>query len=158
MSAHKYIFTSQEKQNTKVTTVPNTVTMKIVLFLTSITTAVAAKCGSSVSISGSDVIAPIALVWKAGYAHQCPSAKVTVATGGSTKGLAAVCAGTVDIGASSRVPKSTEATKGSNGSYTCVTGGKKLTEVSIALDGLTISAKPGGAAASCIKALVSICE
>jgi ABC-type phosphate transport system substrate-binding protein len=131
--------------------------MKFVLFLTSTATAMAASsCGGKFSATGSEILEPIALAWSTGYQKQCPNAKpITITAGGSTAGVSAVCAGTVDIGMTSRDFKSTEAA-GSNGSYTCVSGGNKITQVAVALDGITIASKTGGVAANCIKALVSI--
>lgn len=131
--------------------------MKIVLLFASVGSAVAASCGAGFKISASDtVMLPITSALVSGYQKLCPNAKpITVAGAGTTPGRDAVCAGTVDIGMSSIDFKPTEGTKGSNGSFTCKSG-KKITQVSVALGGVTLAAKTGGAAAKCIKALVRI--
>lgn len=130
--------------------------MKIVLFLASVATAMAAttNCGSSFKADGSDTVLPIAQMWATKYGNLCPNAKSSsISAGGSTVGATDVCSGKVDIGMMSRDWKSTEATAGSNGVYTCVSGKKKVIQVAVAKDGITIAAKAGGAAASCIKIL-----
>jgi ABC-type phosphate transport system substrate-binding protein len=131
--------------------------MKIILVLTFASTAMAA-CGGPFSATGSDTVQPVAAAWSQGYLTTCPGANpITITAGGSSIGATAVCAGTADIGMMSRDWKVTEATTvGSDGAHTCVKGGNKVTQIDVALDGITITAKTGGPAANCIRALVSM--
>jgi ABC-type phosphate transport system substrate-binding protein len=130
--------------------------LSIVVALAVVASARAACGPSGFKATGSDTVYPVALAWVPGYQKQCPAAKpITVTAGGSSQGIKDVCAGTSDIGMSSRAFKDTEATGGTNGAYTCVSGGKKLTQVAVASDGIVVIAKTGGNAAKCIAALVS---
>jgi ABC-type phosphate transport system substrate-binding protein len=127
-----------------------------IIFLSSLSTAMAA-CPTSAGFkaSGSDTVEPVALAWATPYKKQCPKASaVAVTAGGSSQGAKDVCAGTSDVGMMSREFKTTEAT-GTNGSFTCVTGGKKVTQIAVASDGIIFVAKKGGNAAKCIAILVS---
>lgn len=126
-----------------------------IVFLSSLSTAMAA-CGSAgFKVSGSDTVEPVALAWLTPYSKQCPKATpITITAGGSSQGAKDVCGGVSDVGMMSREFKDTEA-KGTNGSFTCVTGGKKVTQIAVASDGIIFVAKKGGNAAKCITLLVN---
>jgi ABC-type phosphate transport system substrate-binding protein len=129
----------------------------IIVLLNSLVATTMAACGTAgFKASGSDTVEPIALSWVAPYQKQCPKATpITVTAGGSSVGAKDVCAGTVDIGMMSREFKDTEAKPdGTTGSFTCVSGGKKVTQIAVAADGIIIIAKKNGNAAKCIAALV----
>jgi ABC-type phosphate transport system substrate-binding protein len=129
----------------------------IIVLLNSLVGTTMAACGTAgFKASGSDTVEPIALSWVAPYQKQCPKATpITVTAGGSSVGAKDVCAGTVDIGMMSREFKDTEAKPvGTTGSFTCVSGGKTVTQIAVAADGIIIIAKKNGNAAKCIAALV----
>jgi phosphate transport system substrate-binding protein len=124
---------------------------------------VAQTCGGSFSTAGSATVQPISLSWKAGYQAQCPGVTVTVEGGGSSVGAARVCAtGTsgsaVEIGNMSRDWKSTEATVAADGyTFTCVNNpARKVVQLDVALDGISVVAHTGGSAASCLSTLGSL--
>ena len=138
--------------------------MKFLLFLTSIT-AVSAQldcppAGSSITIAGSSTVEPIAKSWAEGYAIKCPTTNITVEGGGSGVGASRVCnvtsAGTaVDIGNMSRQWRTTEANSTATKKYTCNIGTKtrSVTQIDVAIDGMTIVLINGGLAAQCLRKL-----
>jgi PBP superfamily domain len=139
------------------TYIPPYIMKLAVLVILSVLASANAACGpSGFKASGSNLLSPVALAWVPGYQKQCPKATpITITEGGSSVGVADVCAGKVDAAMMSRSFKSTEATAGANGVFTCVTSKKTVTQFSVALDGVVLIAKKGGNADKCFSILVS---
>jgi ABC-type phosphate transport system substrate-binding protein len=117
-----------------------------------------AACGTAgFKVSGANLLAPLALAWVPGYQKQCPKATpITIPTdGGTGGGVTDLCASKVDVAMMSRDFKTTEATAGANGVYTCVTSKTKVTRIPVGLDGVTLIVKKGGNADKCLTILVS---
>jgi ABC-type phosphate transport system substrate-binding protein len=130
--------------------------LAVLVFLSFLASANAACGPSGFKASGSNLLSPVALAWVPGYQKQCPKATpITITEGGSGPGITDLCAGKVDAAMMSRNFKSTEATPGANGAYTCVTSKKAVTQFSVGLDGVVIIAKKGGNADKCLTVLVS---
>ena len=139
--------------------------MKFILFLSAITGASAQlNCGptpGSFTIAGSSTVEPIAIAWAAGYKAACPGITINVEGGGSSVGARRVCnltsAGTaIDIGNMSREWTATEV----NATATprkllCNIGTKDrvVTQIDVAIDGLTVALINGGLAAQCLRKL-----
>lgn len=119
-----------------------------------------APSGTVITIAGSTTVEPIALTWATGYEAKCPGVDVIVEGGGSSIGARRVCnrtdAGTaVDIGNMSRewnIPAEVNRTTG-NFKYICNQGTKTrtITQVEVAIDGLTVVLVNGGLVAQCLR-------
>ena len=117
-------------------------------------------CGKagSFTIAGSSTVEPIAVIWAAGYTRLCPNTTITIEGGGSSIGASRVCNDTtvgsvVDIGTMSREWTSTEVNAtGVAKKFLCNIGtkGRPVTQIDVAIDGVTIALN-GGAAAQCIQ-------
>jgi ABC-type phosphate transport system substrate-binding protein len=110
--------------------------------------------GAKFEVAGSSTVEPIALAWAEGYMKKCPKIFVNVTGGGSTTGALRVCnnitAGApVEIGAMSRnwsVPSEAILTDSVLQKYSCITGtkGRNVTQLDVAIDGITITLIRGG--------------
>jgi ABC-type phosphate transport system substrate-binding protein len=138
--------------------------MKFLLFLASITAASAQLvCGpaGSFSMAGSTTVEPIARSWAEGYMAKCPGTTITVEGGGSSIGARRVCnvttAGTaVEIGDMSREWNLiSEVNNTGPFKYVCNFGtkGRAVTQIEVAIDGLTVTLINGGLAAQCLRKL-----
>jgi ABC-type phosphate transport system substrate-binding protein len=121
------------------------------------------ECGplSEIQVAGSSTVFPMAKAWALGYRAQC-GVSVTVAGGGSTIGARRVCgrsldtgAAPVDIGAMSRkwtVAEAT-ATDANGGYFACLQGDvtRKLIQVEVALDGVTVAVVTAGLGTQCLR-------
>jgi phosphate transport system substrate-binding protein len=114
--------------------------------------------GGKVQIAGSSTVFPLADAWAVEYRKRCPNVNVTVEGGGSGAGARRVCAGTggaVDIGDMSRKFSATEAnvTDAATAQFICNQGDKsrKILQVEVGLDGLTMALVSGGLAAQCLR-------
>ncbi|MGB0787818.1 MAG: PstS family phosphate ABC transporter substrate-binding protein, partial [Candidatus Poseidoniaceae archaeon] len=117
-------------------------------------------CGpdGSIKIAGSSTVLPLAEIWAEYYQENCEGVTITVESGGSGGGAGRVCANSakgtpVDIGDMSRDWKDTEATRGDDG-YTmdCLAGdtSRSARQIQVAIDGLSVVMKKGGAADVCV--------
>ncbi|MEC7254738.1 MAG: substrate-binding domain-containing protein, partial [Candidatus Thermoplasmatota archaeon] len=117
-------------------------------------------CGpdGSIKIAGSSTVLPLAEIWAEYYRENCEGVTITVESGGSGGGAGRVCANSakgspVDIGDMSRDWKETEATRGDDG-YTmdCLAGdtSRSARQIQVAIDGLSVVMKKGGAADVCV--------
>lgn len=112
-------------------------------------------------IAGSSTVQPIANEWAKGYMEMCPGVNVTVAGGGSTSGARQVCNATqpvVDIGNMSRewrIGSEVNVTDARNKKYVCNIGNtqRTVTQVDVAIDGITIVTVNGGLASRCFRSL-----
>jgi len=121
------------------------------------------SCGpdGSISIAGSSTVFPLARLWAELYNMGCPQMEFTVEGGGSSTGAGRVCGnpsrGTpVDIGDMSREWKDSEATQVQGYIYECLEPGdtaRSATQIDVAIDGLTVAVKEGGAAWECVQIL-----
>jgi phosphate transport system substrate-binding protein len=109
-------------------------------------------------IAGSTTVEPIALTWAAGYTAKCPGVTVNVTGGGSTVGARKVCNLTsagfpAEIGNLSREWRTSEANLTAPFKYACNQGDKTrtLTQVEVAIDGLSVVLINGGLVARCIR-------
>jgi ABC-type phosphate transport system substrate-binding protein len=117
--------------------------------------------GGKVEIAGSTIIFPLAEVWADGYRARCPQVNVTVEGGASAAGARRVCglvsAGSpVDIATLSRkwsIPAEANPTDEAAGQYICNQGDKsrKIQQIEVGLDGLTMALVSGGLAAQCLR-------
>jgi ABC-type phosphate transport system substrate-binding protein len=117
--------------------------------------------GGKVEVAGSNIVFPLVDAWADGYRARCPGVNVSVEAGASTAGGRRVCgllsAGTVvDIGTLSRkwnIPAEVSITDEAAGRYICNQGDKsrKIQQVEVALDGLTMALVSGGLAAQCLR-------
>jgi phosphate transport system substrate-binding protein len=123
----------------------------------------AVQCGpdGSITIAGSSTVLPLAEAWAEYYQESCPGTSITVESGGSSSGAGRVCANSakgtpVDIGDMSRDWKATEADRDDDG-YTmdCLVGdtSRSARQIVVALDGLSVVMKSGGAAAQCVESM-----
>ena len=140
--------------------------MKFFLFFASLTTVSAQGTGLSlgcgtggvIKIAGSSTVEPIAMEWAEGFTALCPGTTFMVDGGGSSTGARRVCnqtsAGTaVEIGNMSREWTSTEINQtGVAKKFLCNIGtrGRPVTQIDVAIDGVTIALN-AGAAAQCIQ-------
>ena len=117
-------------------------------------------CGAagSISIAGSSTVLPLAEAWAEDYGSICGDTSITVESGGSGAGAGRVCANSakgtpVDIGDMSRDWKSTEGTVDANGQLNCLVGDTSITvtQLVVAVDGLSVVSKSGGAADVCMQ-------
>ena len=121
------------------------------------------ECGpnGTWAMAGSSTVQPIADVWAAGYMKMCPGINVTVTGGGSTTGARQVCNASqpaVEIGNMSRqwrIGSEVNITNVGNKKYACNIGNQQrtVTQIDVAIDGLTVVAVNGGVAARCIRSL-----
>jgi phosphate transport system substrate-binding protein len=121
--------------------------------------------GGKVEIAGSSTVFPLADAWAVGYRARCPGINVTVEGGGSGRGASRVCAvgglNPVDIGSMSRKfnpPTNTSAgeanvTDAASAQFICNIGDKtrKIQQIEVGLDGLTMALVSGGLAAQCLR-------
>jgi ABC-type phosphate transport system substrate-binding protein len=117
--------------------------------------------GGKVQIAGSSTVFSLANVWAASYRAQCPDINVTVESGGSSAGAARVCGllsagNAVDIGDMSRqfnIPSEANASNATAGQFICNQGdtSRKILQVEIGLDALTVALVYGGLAAQCLR-------
>ena len=113
--------------------------------------------GTSISIAGSSTAAPLTTKWATRYMEICPSLSMTVEGGGSTAGAARVCGNAalglaVDIGQMSRKWHVSEGISTNGWRYTCFQGDttRVVTQIDVAIDGLSIVTLKGGPADACI--------
>ena len=123
------------------------------------------NCGegsNSIRIAGSSTVLPLAEAWSEDFLDECDDASITVEGGGSSAGAGRVCANSakgtpVDIGDMSRNWKATETQDGidSNGQLECANGDTSITvtQLVVAVDGLSVVTKNGGAANQCINGM-----
>ncbi|MBC8139466.1 MAG: phosphate ABC transporter substrate-binding protein [Fibrella sp.] len=90
--------------------------------------------GGSLTISGSDTIRPLSERWVEEFNKQSP-ASISVKGGGSGQGISALINKSVDIANSSRKMKDEEM-------KTAEGKGLKVTEIAVAMDGITIIVNP----------------
>jgi phosphate transport system substrate-binding protein len=123
-----------------------------------------AFCGGakSISIAGSSTVLPLAEAWAEDFQDNtlCPDTTITVESGGSSSGAGRVCANSakgtpVDIGDMSRDWKATEGTVDENGQLNCLVGDTTIsvTQLVVAVDGLSVVMKKGSAAETCVNTL-----
>ncbi len=121
-------------------------------------------CGGakSISIAGSSTVLPLAEAWAEDFQDNtlCPDTTITVESGGSSSGAGRVCANSakgtpVDIGDMSRDWKATEGTVDENGQLNCLVGDTTITvtQLVVAVDGLSVVMKKGSAAETCVNTL-----
>ncbi len=110
--------------------------------------------GDTIPIAGSSTVFPVADAWAQEFMADCSGWSVTVAGGGSGAGASRVCATDTDkvaIGDMSRGWKSSEATEQADGyTYDCANSAITVTQLPVAIDGLSVVVKKGGAADVCI--------
>ncbi|MDA0648796.1 MAG: substrate-binding domain-containing protein [archaeon] len=108
----------------------------------------------TINIAGSSTVFPVASAWGQSYSESNEDYTVTVAGGGSGAGASKVCStdsDSVHIGDMSRGWKESEATVGSDGyTYSCLDSDLTITQLVVAIDGLSVVVKKGGAADQCI--------
>jgi phosphate transport system substrate-binding protein len=113
--------------------------------------------GGTINIAGSSTVFPVASAWGQAFSQANPTFTVTVAGGGSGAGASKVCSTDTDsvhIGDMSRGWKSSEATVGADGyTYDCVDSDVTVTQLIVAIDGLSVVVKKGGAADQCISSM-----
>ena len=104
-----------------------------------------------------DLKAVVTVVDASSFMQTNSQTSVYVAGGGSSAGASRVCStgqDHVDIGDMSRGWKAIEASRqGNSRNYTCANSDVEVTQIPIALDGITVIVKRGGAAAECIERL-----
>lgn len=91
--------------------------------------------GDGLTITGSQTLLPLANAWAAEFGKQNPGAKITVSGGGSGQGIAALLNKSADIADASRKIEDKE-------KATAATNGIAVTEISVAMDGITIIVNP----------------
>ena len=108
----------------------------------------------TINIAGSSTVFPVASAWGQAYSAANSDYTVTVAGGGSGAGASKVCStdtDSVNIGDMSRDWKSSEATVGADGyTWSCANSDVTVTQLIVAIDGLSVVVKKGGAADNCI--------
>ncbi len=111
----------------------------------------------TINIAGSSTVFPVASAWGQAYSEANPEYVVNVAGGGSGAGASKVCStdsDSVNIGDMSRDWKSSEATKGDDGyTFACESSDVTVTQLIVAIDGLSVVVKKGGAADQCISSM-----
>lgn len=136
----------------------------LLLGLLSVLASAQEECGpSGFGIAGSSTVFPIATAWVEGYIAMCPDIEISpIDDDGSSNGAARVCdaseegASAVEIGNMSREWEDDEAAVQADGfTYQCVAGdtSRSVIQVDVALDGISVVASGGGAAAVCIQAI-----
>ncbi len=108
----------------------------------------------TINIAGSSTVFPVASAWGQAYSAANSDYTVTVAGGGSGAGASKVCStdtDSVNIGDMSRDWKDSEATVGADGyTWSCANSDVTVTQLVVAIDGLSVVVKKGGAADNCI--------
>ena len=108
----------------------------------------------TINIAGSSTVFPVASAWGQAYSQANDGYTVTVAGGGSGAGASKVCStdsDSVHIGDMSRGWKDSEATVASDGyTYNCLNSDITVTQLDVAIDGLSVVVKKGGAADQCL--------
>jgi phosphate transport system substrate-binding protein len=108
----------------------------------------------TINIAGSSTVFPVASAWGQAYSQANDGYTVTVAGGGSGAGASKVCStdsDSVHIGDMSRGWKDSEATVASDGyTYNCLNSDITVTQLVVAIDGLSVVVKKGGAADQCL--------
>ena len=108
----------------------------------------------TINIAGSSTVFPVASAWGQAYSQANDDYTVTVAGGGSGAGASKVCStdsDSVHIGDMSRGWKDSEATVASDGyTYNCLNSDITVTQLVVAIDGLSVVVKKGGAADQCL--------
>ncbi|MGB1818838.1 MAG: PstS family phosphate ABC transporter substrate-binding protein [Candidatus Poseidoniaceae archaeon] len=140
----------------------NSLTIVLTLLLTVLAGCLDSDDGSSeaeqkiINIAGSSTVYPVASAWGTAYSAANTDYTVTVAGGGSGAGASKVCStdsDSVHIGDMSRDWKSSEATPGADGTYSCLDTDVTVTQLIVAIDGLSVVTKKGGAADQCISSM-----
>ena len=110
-----------------------------------------------INIAGSSTVFPVASAWGQAYSMDNTDTTVTVAGGGSGAGASKVCStdtDSVNIGDMSREWKDSEATMDSDGyTYNCLDSNVTVTQMIVAIDGLSVVIKKNGAADQCISSM-----
>ena len=113
--------------------------------------------GGTINIAGSSTVFPVASAWGQAFSNANSAYTVTVAGGGSGAGASKVCSTDTDsvhIGDMSRGWKSSEADVGTDGyTYKCLDSDITVTQLVVAIDGLSVVVKKGGAADQCISSM-----
>ena len=108
----------------------------------------------TINIAGSSTVFPVASAWGQAYSDANSDYTVTVAGGGSGAGASKVCStdsDSVHIGDMSRDWKTSEADAGDDGfTFNCLDSDITVTQLVVAIDGLSVVVKKGGAADQCI--------
>jgi phosphate transport system substrate-binding protein len=116
--------------------------------------------GGKIEIAGSSTVFPLADAWAVEYRKRCPGINVTVEGGGSGIGARRICAAgglnPVDIGDMSRklnIPAEANVTDAAAAQFICNAGDKtrKIQQIEVGLDGLTMALVSGGLAAQCLR-------
>jgi phosphate transport system substrate-binding protein len=131
----------------------------LVLFVPTVVSQDTCGDAGTIYIAGSTTVEPIALTWAAGYQAKCPGTTVNVTGGGSTIGARKVCNLTsagfpVEIGNMSREWRLiSEVNQTANFNYVCNQGDKTrtITQVEVAIDGLTVVLINGGYVQRCVR-------
>lgn len=105
-------------------------TLLMVVALVAALAAPQAAMAATIKLSGSTTVQPLAQQWAAAYHKLNKSVNIIVAGGGSSVGFTDVNNGSVDIGMSSREPKTTSSTE------------MALTKTRMAKDGLCVAVNP----------------
>ena len=107
----------------------------------------------TINIAGSSTVYPVASAWGQAFMASNSDYSVTVAGGGSGAGASKVCSTDTDsvhIGDMSRDWKESEATVNADGyTFDCVNSDVTVTQLIVAVDGLSVIVKKGGAADQC---------
>lgn len=121
------------------------------------------ECGPNETlwIAGSSTVEPIAKVWAEGYMKMCPNVIVNVTGGGSTVGARRVCNESqtpVDIGNMSRewrIDNEVNVSEAAKRKFVCNIGSqdRTITQIDVAIDGLTVAVLNGGLASKCFRSL-----
>ena len=113
--------------------------------------------GGTINIAGSSTVFPVASAWGQAFSQANSQFTVTVAGGGSGAGASKVCSTDTDsvhIGDMSRGWKDSEATVSEDGyTYNCLDSDITVTQLVVAIDGLSVVVKKGGAADQCITSM-----
>ena len=101
--------------------------------------------GGTINIAGSSTVFPVASAWGQAFSNANSAYTVTVAGGGSGAGASKVCSTDTDsvhIGDMSRGWKSSEADAGTDGyTYKCLDSDITVTQLIVAIDGLSVVVK-----------------
>jgi ABC-type phosphate transport system substrate-binding protein len=132
----------------------------LVLFVPTVVSQDTCGDAGTINIAGSTTVEPIALAWAEGYQAKCPGTTVNVTGGGSTVGARKVCAlpsagFPAEIGTMSREWRlGSEVNQTATPfKYKCVQGNQSrtVTQVEVAIDGLTVVLVNGGLVARCVR-------
>jgi ABC-type phosphate transport system substrate-binding protein len=131
----------------------------LVLFVPSVVSQDTCGEAGTINVAGSTTVEPIARAWAEGYQAKCPGTTVNVTGGGSTIGARKVCNLTsagfpVEIGNMSREWRlGSEVNQTAPFKYVCNQGDKTrtVTQVEVAIDGLSVVLLNGGLVAQCVR-------